>query len=190
MSITDGNFRHGAAIILMKPYDSGVMADIGALSVEAAVEFNYEAEKLYDEVQRHTAPGKVYIHAESGILKLKVKEVNLDENLARYLGYQTSDITDNSGDSPKNKELYVGGLRELPYWQIDVKAPQTHAASPLYDYIHILRAVAGDKDTLSFMLDFHRKQHREPDVVFECLSDWDHATEPGALFSYEEEYTT
>jgi len=174
--------RFGPATVKMAEYGS-TPADVGALSVDADVEFAIDGDIVEFETQAYAAADRAYLAAESATLDFTVRDADVNK-LVWLIGLgEAIDITDDTVNSKKYFER-GGTVQEMPYFAVDVEQEQSPGGTKK-DIIHILKAyvVPG-----SVKISTNRGKFRECSVQLKCLRDPDDSTHPNAVFWYEEQY--
>lgn len=186
-TLTKTKMYVGPARLGLVAYGSTPPVDLGGLDVDTNLVIRPTGELLFDEVHRKGSPHAVYL-IRSGIeveANLRERDINL---IAEIIGKTTTAVTDNSLESPKNKEVGWGDQTQptpLPFWVAQVQIPQNSAASPLYDFCQLLKAYI---DPTAWELSFGRNGKQSVPVKLIGIQDDTHATYPNAVAVWTSEY--
>jgi hypothetical protein len=156
--------------------------DLGNTS-EDGITINYEcAEKEIGCAQDTTIQEILKVGPERLEVSCMLKEHTM-QNMALAFGQIMTDVTDNTGDTPLNESIFVGGWKPSQYYAVQIKVPQPDSltVTPLYDVFTFYK--------VKFVADFSQvhkvQEERYIPVKFICVADAhiDHYAE------IEQEYT-
>lgn len=102
------------------------------------------------------------------------------EHIAFSVGQPTSDVTDNSGATPKNKEIDIGGLYPNDVFALRIKNPQLDDPT-LFDILTFYRVRIRPSYNQIF-----KQEPRYTPVQFVCLRD---PSNSNKLLNFMSEYT-
>lgn len=180
----DERIRIGVTSLEIDAYGGTFSAatDLGDFSEEGVTVTFTSAQKKVASGNRLTLKEIFEIGPQELAIEANLQESKVD-HLALSFGQPTSEVTDNTGDTPKNESIIIGGYNDPnDYVALRLKAAQI-VASTLYDILLCYRVKIIPKYTQAFTV----KNERIIPVRFECTEDPNNSY---AYAEFQQEYTT
>lgn len=168
MATTISNqIRIGAANVFIDTYGSAFSpgTDLGKTH-EDGITFNYETQNLeLSSAQDVTVLDIFEIGPQRLTIEFALRE-HMSRNHALSFGQTLSDTTDNTGDTPPNTSIFIGGYKTPTYYAMRLKVPQV-ITTTLYDIILLYRA----KFVAAFNQAFTHRGERYIPISAICAAD-------------------
>jgi len=108
-------------------------------------------------------------------IEFSVKEHKMT-HFALSIGQATDDVTDNSSDTPKNKQVDLGGWKAPQYYALRLKVPQPESPT-LYDVLVLYKA----KFVAAYQQAFTYRGERYIPLKAVCVTDPDNSDQYGYM---------
>lgn len=186
-SLTSGNIFVGRAAFGAVLYGSSPEVDLGGIDLNVEIQLRLLGEPVEVRVHRHYGAIKRYWIPDGYELEMTLLE-RTPETIAKIFGKDSTDITDNSGNTPTDKTIAYGDLSnvEMSEWRGLLQIPQSHVASPLYDFFECLKM---NFDPTATEMSFGQKLLQGIPIKVMGLTDPADATYPGAAAVWRHEYS-